>query len=144
MSLILLKQPAEPPGDIHISDISPSHLTIRWSPASVTNFCPPATYDIATDCGMCPNTTSESDTFIRCTNLIIDERICSIVIRTKTCRRGSHEHSVTANLTVVLSGKFSNEIVISVLFTIRTCSSRCSRSNSYMDISVYFNPYQLQ
>ena len=90
----------------HVSDISPNQLTIRWSPASLISNCPLATYDVATTgCGKCPNTTS--DTFIRCTNLTIFGRNCSIVIQTKACRRGSSslsEHSGTANLTIALSG----------------------------------------
>ena len=101
--ITIIKQHAEPPDDIHISDISPNQLTIRWSPVSPTRNCPPVTYDIeTTDCGMCPNTTS--DTFITCTNLIIDGQICSIVIQTKACGSNSSEHSGTANLTIALSG----------------------------------------
>ena len=102
--LLTTKQHAEPPGDIRISDISPNQFTIRWSPASLASNCPPATYNIATtNCGMCPNTTS--DTFITCTNLTINGRICSLVVQTKACRHGSSEHSATANLMIVLSGK---------------------------------------
>ena len=104
--IITTKQHAEPPGDIHISDISPNQLTIRWSPASLISNCPLATYDIATTgCGKCPNTTS--DTFIRCTNLTIFGRNCSIVIQTKACGSGSSEYSGTANLTIALSGNYN-------------------------------------
>ena len=100
MDYVYITKYAEPP---HISDINPSQLTIRWSPASPTSKCPPATYDIATNnCGECPHTTS--DTFITCTNLNINGRICSIVVQTKACGCGSSEHSATANLTIALSG----------------------------------------
>ena len=94
---------AEPPDGIHISDINSHQFTIEWDPAA--NNCPPVSYDIAaTNCGVCPNTTSH--TSVRCTNLTIDGRVCIMVIQTKACRMNSEHHSGAANLTIVLSGNY--------------------------------------
>ena len=93
----------EPPSDVHVSAINPNQFTIDWSPPASNINCPSVTYNIASsDCGVCPNTTS--NTFITCTNLTIDGRDCSVVIQTNTCGNSS-EDSDTANLTIELRGK---------------------------------------
>ena len=94
----------EPPGDVHVSDINPNQFTIEWSPPASIN-CPGVTYDIATsNCGVCPNTTS--NTSVRCTNLTVDGRICSVFIQTKACETqlNTSEYSGATGLFISLRG----------------------------------------
>ena len=94
---------------MHVSDINPNELTIDWSRSqSPTSSCDGQTliYNItAVNCGVCPNTTS--DTFLRCTNLIVtvSGQACSVVIQTQADTENNSKYSVAANLTVLLQGK---------------------------------------
>ena len=125
----------ELPGGVNVSDINPNHFTIEWSP-SASN-CLPVIYNIlTTDCGECPNTTS--DTFITCTNLIINGQVCSvtIVIQTNVNDENNSEHSGATNLTIALQGKICEIITgmsllyaVTIIITVKY-SSKCSRGDS--------------
>lgn len=110
-----------PPNDVCVSDINPNQFAIDWSPPA--NYCPVTTYNITTtDCGVCPNTTS--NTSIMCTILAIDGQVCSVIIQTKACGVNYTEYSGTANLTIELRGNYSMRtliLVINILVIIFGC-----------------------
>ena len=96
-------QQAEPPDDVHVSDINPNHFTIKWSPPA--SDCPIVAYNIASsNCGVCPNITT-TNMSITCTNLMVEGQVCSIVVQAMVCENSS-EHSGAANLTMVLKGNY--------------------------------------
>ena len=102
----------EPLDDVHVSDINPNQFTVDWSP--LASNCLIVTYIIiTTNCGVCPNTTS--DTFITCTNLTINGQVCSVTVVIQTNinideTNINSEHSGTVN--IALQGKLYQLLIL--------------------------------
>ena len=75
-------EPIQSPSDIHVSDITPTHITFSWS--TVVSDCRNINYNLHTDnCGICPSATFH--TTVSCNNPSIDGRVCHFRAKSVVC-----------------------------------------------------------
>ena len=94
-------EPAPPPTEIHLIDITQTYLLFHWNQISWagSGSCSSLIYNIiASNCGTCPNSTTSL--FATCTNMTINGEICSFAVETEVCGNiiGQRNNSITVYL----------------------------------------------
>ena len=98
--------PFSPPENVHLTDVKPGKLTFSWAPTVL--HCSALTYEILSDCGVCPTTTSS--TLVTCTTESSQPRLCTFAVRSVACGgivgSWSNEIEVMLRGTSFLDSKF--------------------------------------
>jgi hypothetical protein len=98
--------PLPPPHNVIISDVAiMDEVSIRVTFEWVTNtHCPALFYIITSNCGLCPNSVSATDTTVHvtCTEVLIGE-LCTFSVRTSVCNSSAIEGNATS-ITTAFNG----------------------------------------
>ena len=93
--------PYPPPNDVIISELAimddlSIQVTFEWS-AVVTNYCSTLLYIITSNCGLCPNSTSTTDTTVHvtCAKVLIGQ-LCTLSVHTSVCESFVTEGNATS------------------------------------------------
>ena len=89
---------SQTPENLSLSGANSTHISFTWRPVSI--HCESFYYALNTsNCGLCPVTSNNSE--ITCSGLILDGRICHVLVQTVVCNMGG---SMSRPFTLKLKG----------------------------------------